>query len=60
MLELFRRQSVDRISIVNVNDDWELLAIAQHHGLDTRFLDWTRNAMNTLTFAKLELTSRIF
>jgi hypothetical protein len=38
MLELFRRQSTDRVEVVPVSD-WELLAIAQHHGLATRLLD---------------------
>jgi hypothetical protein len=47
MLELFRRQALDRIPLAT-NDDWELLAIAQHHGMATRFLDWTRNPLAAL------------
>lgn len=49
MLELFRRQSIDRIGVAKPND-WELLAIAQHHGLATRLLDWTRSPLVALYF----------
>lgn len=49
MLELFRLQTPDRIQVA-AEDDWELLAIAQHHGLATRLLDWTRNPLVALYF----------
>ena len=41
-------------SIVNTNGDyseWDIIALAQHYGIETRFLDWTSNSLIALWFA---------
>jgi hypothetical protein len=50
MLRLFQEQAIRHLAFSPEND-YEWLAIAQHHGMPTRLLDWSRNPLVAAYFA---------
>lgn len=52
--EEFKRLAPEYLRDRAVSSDWDWLAVAQHHGLPTRLLDWSSNPLVAAYFACAE------
>ena len=57
LMSRFRDRALRYLDFVP-NNDWEWLALAQHHGLPTRLLDWSENPLVAAFFAAFSAEKR--